>query len=157
MTQTKKKRGNLVQRLIQLRRLSVSASDLALLRVPGDWREAISQSVMIAAPVDRDATEPGAQTKSEICRKISNITELRVDDAEAVLDALQKVAVEELRRSGAFQIPALVEFKVLNKAARPAQQKKAFGKQISTTWKPAKRLVKSIPMTKLQQAVNTRS
>ena len=116
---------------------------------------------MKAAKARPDAALKGAKGQGSkaakaaalVCGEISDTAKVSVKDTRAVMDAVRQVGTRHLRTTGTFRVPAMVSFRVVSKAARPAKKKVMFGKTVHCAEKPASQVVKAAPMKQLRDAV----
>lgn len=74
-------------------------------------------------------------------------------DVKKTIEALTKIAANELKKNGTFKIPFLANFKLVQKKAREGGIKKCFGKQMEVAARPASSSVKIVATKHLINAV----
>jgi nucleoid DNA-binding protein len=112
------------------------------------------------APVEKaekSAARPKAATKADIYAAISEKTTLSKKDVSAVFDAMGDLIGKELGKKGPglFQIPGLLNLKVVRKPATKAKPGiNPFTKEPMTVKaKPARNVIKAVPLKALKDLV----
>jgi nucleoid DNA-binding protein len=110
-----------------------------------------------APKAEKPAARPKAATKANIYSAISEKTKVSKKDVSAVFDALGELIAQELGKKGPgiFQLPGLLKLKVQLKPATKAKQgiNPATGATITIPAKPARKVVKAVPLKALKELV----
>ena len=94
-------------------------------------------------------------TKSDFLAALAEKSGLQKKDVNAVLEALDGIAVAELKKHGELTLPGLVKLRAVHKPAAPAREGiNPFTKEkIMIKAKPASTAVKASPVKALKDAV----
>lgn len=103
------------------------------------------------------AASAKAATKSEIIKSLCEKTSLSKKEVMALFDGLNELIKRDLGKKGpgVFSLPGLVKLKVVNKPATKARKgKNPFtGEEIMIKAKPARKVVKALPLKALKDSV----
>lgn len=107
---------------------------------------------------DKAAVRPKAATKGEVYGQIAEKTGLSKKDVSAVFEAMGEMITKELGKKGPglFVIPGLLKLKVVRKAATKEKQVPSPfkpGEMMTVKAKPARNVVKALPLKGLKDAV----
>merc|ERR1712113_702927 len=94
-----------------------------------------------------------AMSKSGIADAVAAGCELKRADTSKILEALAKVATQEVKKTGKFTIPGLCMLKLRTKPATKAGKKEIFGKVVMVKAKPARKIVKALPVKALKDSI----
>merc|ERR1711972_368003 len=92
------------------------------------------------------AAKVTAMSQSGITAAIATATGLKAADCKKVLASLAAVATKEVKSTGKFTVPGLAMLKVRTKAGK----REMFGKVVVVKAKPAKKVVKALPVAALK-------
>merc|ERR1712017_55904 len=95
----------------------------------------------------------GAMTQSGVFQSVAETTGLKTKEVKGVVDAFMGVAVEQVKKSGAFKLAGMLNMKLKNKPATKAKQGiNPFTKEPCVfKAKPASKTVRCLPMKKLKE------
>lgn len=88
-------------------------------------------------------------TKTELCKRLSEVTGLKPVECSAVINALPDLIVEAFKEYGEFTIAKIVKLRTVEKPAQPARQMpNPFkpGEVLNCKAKPARKVVKAQPL-----------
>merc|ERR1712217_423017 len=107
------------------------------------------------APKAWEAMKAGAKalTKGALCDAIAASTELNKSECSKVLDSLASLASKEVKKTGKVIVPGVCMIKTRLKPATKAGKREMFGKVVVVKAKPAKTIVKAIPVAALKKSV----
>ena len=88
-------------------------------------------------------------------RELSEESGVAQGECRKVLDGLSKVLVKHLKEAGSCSIPNLLRVKKVVTKARPAAERKVFGKLIAVGPKPERHRLKSALLKKFKDQVLT--
>merc|ERR1712039_845073 len=94
-----------------------------------------------------------ALTKGALCDAIAASTELKKSQCSKVLDSLASLASKEVKKTGKVIVPGVCMIKTRLKPATKAGKREMFGKVVVVKAKPAKTIVKAIPVAALKKSV----
>ena len=92
-------------------------------------------------------------TKSAIAKALAIEFEIKQKTASEVISRLAYHTAKEVKRVGRATVPGLVRIKAHVKPATKACKKEKFGKKVQVKAKPARTIVKAIPVAKFKKAV----
>merc|ERR1711972_3888 len=92
-------------------------------------------------------------TKGGLAQSIADELEMKKKDVATVLDSLASIAATEVKKAGKFTIPGVAMAKTRVKPATKAGKREIFGKVVVVKAKPAKTVVKALPVAALKKAV----
>lgn len=103
------------------------------------------------------ASRPKAATKTEVFGALAEKTKLTKKQVAEVFDAISELVLDHLGKKGPglFVIPGLIRLKVVHKPATKAKPGKnpATGEPITIPAKPARRVVKAVPLKVLKDSI----
>merc|ERR1712226_218232 len=108
-------------------------------------------SVSSMAPMKKVAVK--AMSKGGIANALATGCELKKSVTSKVLEVLASVATQEVKKTGKFTIPGLCMLKLRTKPATKAGKKGIFGKVVMVKAKPARKIVKALPVKALQDSI----
>merc|ERR1712110_1230182 len=91
-----------------------------------------------------------SMTKGAIAEALSGKCELKKSQCSKFIDALGEVGAEGLK-GGKFTLPGLCMIKLRNKPATKAAKKEVFGVMREVKAKPARTVVKALPVSALKK------
>merc|ERR1712062_550696 len=94
-----------------------------------------------------------AMTKGAVAEALATKCELKKSVATKVMASLAEVATAEVKKAGIFTIPGLCRIKTRMKPATKAGKKEIFGKMCIVKAKPAKKIVKALPVAALKASI----
>merc|ERR1712007_73075 len=94
-----------------------------------------------------------AMSKSGIAAAIAEKTEQKPAVGKKFMDVLTEVATKEVKKTGKFTIPGLCMLKTRTKPATKAGKKEIFGKVVMVKAKPARKIVKALPVKALKDSI----
>lgn len=112
----------------------------------------------MAAKAKSGANKSGkAATKGEVLTQLAESTSLSRKQVSTVLEQLSDLIAKSLRRGGpgVFALPGLLRFKVIDKPAVPERPgtNPFTGEPTTFKAKPARRVVKAVPLKGLKSMV----
>merc|ERR1711953_1186217 len=116
----------------------------------------VSLGVCNMAPMKKGGMKKAgakAMSKGGIADALAAGCELKKSETSKVLDALAKVATQEVKKTGKFTIPGLCMLKLRTKPATKAGKKEIFGKVVMVKAKPARKIVKALPVKALKDSI----
>merc|ERR1711970_401442 len=95
----------------------------------------------------------GAMTQTGVFQSVAETTGLKTKEVKGVVDALMGVAVEQVKKSGSFELAGMLNMKLKNKPATKAKKGvNPFTKEPCVfKAKPASKTVRCLPMKKLKE------
>merc|ERR1711972_616350 len=99
------------------------------------------------------AAKVTAMSQSGITAAIATATGLKAADCKKVLASLAAVATKEVKSTGKFTVPGLAMLKMKTKPATKAGKREMFGKVVVVKAKPAKKVVKVLPVAALKKSI----
>jgi len=103
------------------------------------------------APMKKVAVK--SMSKGGIAEALATACEIKKSVASKALDALATVATGEVKKTGKFTIPGLCMLKTRTKPATKAGKKEIFGKVVMVKAKPARKIVKALPVKALKDSI----
>merc|ERR1712151_865933 len=99
------------------------------------------------------ATKAGVKplTKGGVAQALSDATEIKKKDCLNIVDKLVEVATKEVKSTGKFTVPGLCMIKTRVKPATKAGKREIFGKLTLVKAKPARTVVKALPVSALKK------
>merc|ERR1712039_1141542 len=94
-----------------------------------------------------------ALSKGALCDAIAAETQVKKSECSKVFDALAAIATKEVQKTGKVTIPGVCMIKTRLKPAQKAGKREMFGKVVVVKAKPAKTIVKAIPVAALKKSV----
>merc|ERR1712060_1038930 len=94
-----------------------------------------------------------AMSKGAIADALATSCELKKSVTSKVLDVLASVATQEVKKTGKFTIPGLCMLKLRKKPATKAGKREVFGKVVMVKAKPARKIVKALPVKALKDSI----
>merc|ERR1711981_1013704 len=94
-----------------------------------------------------------AMPKSGIADAIATAHDIKKSEASKMLDTLAGLAAKEVKSTGKFTIPGLCMIKTKKKPATKAGKRMMFGKEVVVKAKPAKTVVKALPVAALKSTI----
>merc|ERR1712083_481260 len=94
-----------------------------------------------------------AMTKSAIAKSIAEQHEIKASTASAIINSLAEIGTKEVTGTGKFTFPGLVMIKTRVKPATKACKKEIFGKMCDVKARPARTVVKALPVSALKKSV----
>merc|ERR1711972_770143 len=94
-----------------------------------------------------------AMSKGAIADALATGCELKKSVTSKVLDVLADVATKEVKKTGKFTIPGLCMLKLRTKPATKAGKREVFGKVVMVKAKPARKIVKALPVKALKDSI----
>merc|ERR1719497_96044 len=92
-------------------------------------------------------------TKGAIAEKVAEATEIKKSVAAQAIAALAEIATKEVGKTGKFTIAGLCMLKLRTKPATKAGKKEIFGKIVMVKAKPARKVVKALPVKALKDSI----
>merc|ERR1711870_31792 len=92
-------------------------------------------------------------SKGSIAAELATGCELKKSVASKALDVLATVATRGVKKTGKFTIPGLCMLKLRTKPATKAGKKEIFGKVVMVKAKPARKIVKALPVKALKDSI----
>merc|ERR1712032_1027922 len=94
-----------------------------------------------------------AMSKGGIAKALASGCELKKSVCSKALDVLACVATQEVKKTGKFTLPGLCMLKMRTKPATKACKREIFGKVVMVKAKPAKKIVKALPVKALKDSI----
>merc|ERR1712039_1109550 len=94
-----------------------------------------------------------AMSKGAIADALATGCELKKSVTSKVLEVLASVATQEVKKTGKFTIPGLCMLKLRTKPATQAGKREVFGKVVMVKAKPARKIVKALPVKALKDSI----
>jgi len=94
-----------------------------------------------------------AMSKGALADALATKCELKKAVAAKAIGSLVEIATAEVKKTGVFSIPGLCKIKTRMKPATKAGKKEIFGKMCIVKAKPAKKVVKALPLKALKDAI----
>merc|ERR1712242_153402 len=94
-----------------------------------------------------------AMTKGALAEAVATKCELKKSVAAKVIDTLAEIATAEVKKAGIFSFPGLCRIKTRMKPATKASKREIFGKMTIVKAKPAKKIVKALPVAALKASI----
>merc|ERR1712079_839029 len=94
-----------------------------------------------------------AMSKSALVNALIEGTEIKGSACKQLLDNLAAVATKEVKGTGKFTIPGLCMLKLKSKPATKAGKREVFGKVVMVKAKPARKIVKALPVKALKDSI----
>merc|ERR1711920_1011575 len=94
-----------------------------------------------------------AMSKGAIADALATGCELKKSVTSKVLEDLADVATKEVKKTGKFTIPGLCMLKLRTKPATKAGKREIFGKVCVVKAKPARKIVKALPVKALKDSI----
>merc|ERR1719382_1463577 len=94
-----------------------------------------------------------AMTKTAFAAALAEKCELKKKVCSQLIGSLAKIATKEVGKTGTFSIPGLFKLKTRVKPATKAGKKEIFGKTVMVKAKPAKKIVKALPLSALKKCI----
>merc|ERR1712137_110837 len=94
-----------------------------------------------------------AMTKTAFAAALAEKCELKRKVCTQLIGSLAKIATKEVGKTGTFSIPGLFKLKTRVKPATKAGKREIFGKTVMVKAKPAKKIVKALPLAALKKSI----
>eukprot|EP00930_Biecheleria_cincta_P000914 TRINITY_DN102105_c0_g1_i1.p1 TRINITY_DN102105_c0_g1~~TRINITY_DN102105_c0_g1_i1.p1 ORF type:complete len:230 (-),score=50.71 TRINITY_DN102105_c0_g1_i1:131-820(-) len=111
----------------------------------------------VAETVDKEdevEAPAGKMTRTQLIGQLAERAELNRKQCGAVLDALGDIVAERLQSQGEFKLHGICRLVQSEKPARPACEKKCFGKMIQVKEQPARSKLKAYPAIALKNSLS---
>ena len=112
-----------------------------------------SFSIMLPPMKAMNAKAPKSMTKTGIAAALATQFELKKKVCSTLLNSLAKVATKEVKTTGVFTLPGTCKIKTRTKPATKVGQREIFGKLVAVKAKPARRIVKALPVAALKKSI----
>merc|ERR1712050_405563 len=103
------------------------------------------------APMKKVAVK--SMSKGGIAEALATACEVKKSVASKAIDTLATLATGEVKKTGKFTIPGLCMLKTQTKPATKAGKKEIFGKVVMVKAKPARKIVKALPVKALKDSI----
>merc|ERR1712190_232009 len=107
---------------------------------------------MVKAPAMK-AKAVKAMTKTAFAAALAEKCELKRKVCNQLIGSLTQIATKEVSKTGIFSIPGLFKLKTRVKPATKAGKREIFGKTVMVKAKPAKKIVKALPLAMLKKSI----
>merc|ERR1712187_659397 len=94
-----------------------------------------------------------AMTKGALAEALATSAELQKTQGTKLLDTLATIATAEVKKTGKFVLPGICMIKTRVKPATKAGKREIFGKMQIVKAKPAKTVVKAVPVAALKNSI----
>merc|ERR1719152_269560 len=91
--------------------------------------------------------------KSAIAKAIAEEHDMKQGVCAKIMDSLASIAATEVKKTGKFVIPGVAMLKTRVKPATKAGKKEIFGKEVMVKAKPAKTIVKAVPVAAIKKSI----
>merc|ERR1719350_1504929 len=106
------------------------------------------------APKGMKAMKPVTSiSKTGLAAAVAEATELKKSDCLKIFTSLADVVSKELKKTGRVTLPGMCMLKTRVKPATKAGKREMFGKIVVVKAKPAKTVVKALPVAAIKKAI----